>query len=193
MPRIPKGKRILYVYIDESLYNQLKELALAQSHDKLHGAISRFVENALREYLAKPVNPTPPGGVGSQPPAHTHTSVYPLTPFVNGRSYTSGDQSTYTSTYTKVRDKVLEVFNEVVNAYIKTRKLEYYPYEIPEKDFIKAIDKTIGSDPRTVDKWVEKFRSHGLIEIEVRGGNKFIKILHGNPKTETQTQETQEA
>jgi len=178
MPRIPKGKRILYVYIDESLYNQLKELALAQSHDKLHGAISRFVENALREYLAKLVNP--PGGLGSQPLAHTHTNVYPLTPSVNGRSYT-------------IRDKVIETFNEVVNAYITTRKLEYYPYELPYWEFVKAIEKVIGSDPRTVDKWVEKFRSHGLIEIEVRGGNRFIKILHGNPKTETQTQETQES
>jgi DNA-binding transcriptional ArsR family regulator len=181
MPRIPKGKRILYVYIEESLYNQLKELAITQG-DKTHGAISRFVENIIREYLAKPVNPTPPGGLGSPPFAHTHTSVNTFTQLENGRSYTSGDQSTYT----KVRDKVLEAFNEVVNAYINTHKLDYYPYELPYWEFAKAIEKTIGSDPRTVDKWIDKFKSHGLIEVEVRGGNRFIKILHGNPKTETQ-------
>jgi DNA-binding transcriptional ArsR family regulator len=179
MPRIPKGKRILYVYIDESLYNQLKELALAQSHDKLHGAISRFVENIIREYLAKPVNPS--GGLESPPFTHTHTNVYTLTQPVNGRSYT-------------IRDKVLEVFKEVVNAYITTQKLDYYPYELPYWKFAQTIEKVIGSDPRTVDKWIDKFKNHGLIEIEVRGGNRFIKILQGNPKTETQeTHETQES
>jgi hypothetical protein len=182
MPRIPQGKHVLYVYIEESLYNQLKELAL-ESQDKVHGAISRLVENALREYLGKVVNPapTPPGG--SQTPghthAHTHTQVYGYT------------ESVYQLTQPlPTKDKVEEKFREVMTAYIQSRGINYYPYEMPEREFTKAIESVIGSDPRTVDKWLEKFRSHRLIDIETRGVNRFIKILY--PKTE-ETHETQES
>jgi hypothetical protein len=47
---VPKGKRVLFVYISEDLYKQLIEIAPVQ-YGKHHGALSYVVEEALRHYL----------------------------------------------------------------------------------------------------------------------------------------------
>jgi hypothetical protein len=47
---VPKGKKVLFVYISEDLYKQLIEIAPAW-YGKSHGAISALVEDALRHYL----------------------------------------------------------------------------------------------------------------------------------------------
>jgi len=48
---VPKGKRVLFVYISEDLYRQLIQVAPAW-YGKTHGAVSAVVEEALRRYLA---------------------------------------------------------------------------------------------------------------------------------------------
>jgi len=48
---VPKGKRVLFVYISEDLYRQLIEVAPAW-YGKTHGAVSAMVEEALRRYLS---------------------------------------------------------------------------------------------------------------------------------------------
>jgi hypothetical protein len=48
---VPKGKRVLFVYVSEDLYKLLIEIAPAW-YGKSHGAISALVEEALRQYLA---------------------------------------------------------------------------------------------------------------------------------------------
>jgi len=47
---VPKGKRVLFVYISEDLYKQLIEIAPTW-YGKHHGALSALVEEALRHYL----------------------------------------------------------------------------------------------------------------------------------------------
>ena len=51
MTRAPRGKVVLVAYIDEKLYEEVRALAL-QSSEKLHGALSREVEEALRHWVA---------------------------------------------------------------------------------------------------------------------------------------------
>jgi len=46
MPKVPKGKVRLDVYISRDLYKKLKELVVAK-HELLHGALSYEVEQAL--------------------------------------------------------------------------------------------------------------------------------------------------
>jgi len=51
VPKAPKGKVGMYVYIDEKVYEELKRLAF-QKYERLHGALSCEVEQALRCWLA---------------------------------------------------------------------------------------------------------------------------------------------
>ena len=60
MPRlekVPKGKRVLFVYISEDLYKQLIEIDPAW-YGKHHGALSALVEEALRHYLTPRLHTT---------------------------------------------------------------------------------------------------------------------------------------
>jgi hypothetical protein len=50
MPKIPPGKKMLLVYIDENLYKQIIEIAPI-IYGRYKGAISYVVEDALRQYL----------------------------------------------------------------------------------------------------------------------------------------------
>jgi hypothetical protein len=50
MPRVPKGKRMVTVYISEDLYKLLWRMA-PELYGKGHGAISHVVEEALKQYL----------------------------------------------------------------------------------------------------------------------------------------------
>ena len=58
--KLPKNKVQLNVLIDRELYEKVKRVAVAR-YGRLHGALSRAVEEALRLWLAPR-------------PAHTHTN-----------------------------------------------------------------------------------------------------------------------
>jgi len=49
--KIPKGKVDLHVLIDEKVYEEIKRLAILK-YEKVHGAISYEVEQALRNWIA---------------------------------------------------------------------------------------------------------------------------------------------
>ena len=51
MARAPKGKVGVYVLIDAKVYEEVKRLAF-QKHERLHGALSREVEEALRHWIS---------------------------------------------------------------------------------------------------------------------------------------------
>jgi len=51
MPKIPKGKKGIYVYISESLYSRLWGYIKEKYEENVHGALSLEVENALEKYL----------------------------------------------------------------------------------------------------------------------------------------------
>jgi len=186
MPRkIPYGKKQLSVLISTETYNKLMKYVV-ETYGKYHGALSKCVEDILNHFLSNTppsVNVyTPKGGEGDSPPSPTHTHVQNsgnlFTP------YTIGDnQIVYNHVETsKTQDRVKEAFNEVIQAYKGLKKIDYHPYEVLYSDFIQAIQKVKGIDPRTVDKYVNLFKSRGLIEIETRGKNTFVKILYGNPQ-----------
>ena len=72
MTKIPKGKTILYVYIDEDLNKQLRTLIIKKYGEYRRGLLSAEVENALRVWLSthkstqtqeltvlRPANPIP--------------------------------------------------------------------------------------------------------------------------------------
>jgi len=51
MPKIPRGKSILYAYIDEKLLSKLWDYIRRKYECHFHGALSLEVENALEHYL----------------------------------------------------------------------------------------------------------------------------------------------
>lgn len=58
------GKRHLHVLIDEGVYELLVEVAVAR-YGRVHGSVSRIVEEALRSYLANSRGvAVKPGGAG---------------------------------------------------------------------------------------------------------------------------------
>ena len=52
MPKVPKGKAMLVVYVSEDLVRKFKELAIAK-YGSLHGALSYAVEEALRRWVSE--------------------------------------------------------------------------------------------------------------------------------------------
>jgi len=50
MKKIPKGKKALYVYIDEDIYNKLKKY-VKLCFDNAHGALSAVVQDAIASFL----------------------------------------------------------------------------------------------------------------------------------------------
>ncbi|RJS92423.1 hypothetical protein CW705_02755 [Candidatus Bathyarchaeota archaeon] len=69
MPKVPKGKAILYAYVDEVLLSKLRGLIRQKYEENIHGALSFEVEKAIEYYLQvadlhtnthKPQDPTLP-------------------------------------------------------------------------------------------------------------------------------------
>ena len=50
MPKIPKGKKGLYVLVDEDVYNKLMDL-IKMKYNKLHGVLSVEVNDALAHWI----------------------------------------------------------------------------------------------------------------------------------------------
>jgi len=68
MPKIPEGKVRIDVYINEEIFNKLMQLA-KMKYRRLHGALSREVEEALNYWIQK-----------HELEAHTQTLTDPETP-----------------------------------------------------------------------------------------------------------------
>lgn len=50
MPKIPKGKVGVFLYIDEHIWKEFRRLAFMK-HESFHGALSYEVEEALRNWI----------------------------------------------------------------------------------------------------------------------------------------------
>jgi hypothetical protein len=155
--KYPPGKRVLLVYISEDLYARIRELA--SQDEKLHGALSRLVEELLRRGLSQVE-----GGGGETPPVSTHTAHK-----LHTRRFTARGIMPY--------NIVHDAFNTVMS-YIK--RVRNYPEnevicEITASELIRAIQATLGIDQRTIDKYLEAFQGHKLIMPS--GGNVF-RVKH---------------
>jgi hypothetical protein len=155
--KYPAGKRALFVLISEDLYTTLRELA--SQEEKLHGALSRVVEELLRRGLSQIAQ----GGYPA--PLHTHTAHTRHT-----RRFTARSIMPY--------DIVIDAFNTVMS-YIK--KMRNYQEdeavcEITTVELIKGIQATLGIDDRTVRKYLNAFQAHKLIASA--GGNVFKVLVY---------------
>lgn len=52
MPRLPKGKIGVYIYVDERLWDEFRRLAFMK-HDAFHGVLSYELEQAIQAWLAQ--------------------------------------------------------------------------------------------------------------------------------------------
>ena len=50
MPRLPRGKVGVYVYLDEKLYKELRRL-IKMKYEQFHGAFSHEINEAIRNWL----------------------------------------------------------------------------------------------------------------------------------------------
>jgi hypothetical protein len=151
----PPGKRVLLVYISEDLYARIRELA--SQDEKLHGALSRVVEELIRRGLTQVEG-------GETPPVSTHTTRKLRT-------------SRFTARSIMPFNIVIDAFNTVMS-YIKT--MRNYPEseivcEITLNELIRGIQATIGVDERTIRRYLELFQGHKL--IMPAGGNVF-RVMH---------------
>jgi len=51
LPKIPKGKKVLYAYIDEVLYSKFRDFIIKSYSKNVHGALSSEVERVVRNHL----------------------------------------------------------------------------------------------------------------------------------------------
>jgi hypothetical protein len=158
--KYPAGKRALFVLISEDLYNKIREIALTQ--EKVHGALSRVVEELLRRGLTQ-VAPQ-----GRETPPGTHTAH-------------TRHIDTFTDTSIMKYDIVRKAFDTVMS-YIKRVIRKYSENEnevvceITASELRRAIEATLGIDRRTVRKYLKAFLEHRL--IAVAGSNVFRVLVY---------------
>jgi len=129
MPRVPKGKKMMGVYISEDILEIFKQI-VKQKHPDMYG-LSAEVEDAMRLWIKQ----------------HTHEHTLPLQ---------------------------IEKVNPAPRIYqrwlLVRKRLDYeyggeIPHQITRSDFEDAIVKEIGSDKRTIIKYLQIFQRLGLIKI----------------------------
>jgi len=74
--KLPEGKIQINLIISFETYNTLLKY-VEHRHGKIRGLISKTIEDILNYYFSNVVNPNTLGGLGSQPPQHTHTQIPP--------------------------------------------------------------------------------------------------------------------
>jgi hypothetical protein len=155
--KYPQGKRALFVLISEDLYAKIRELA--SQDEKLHGALSRLVEELIRRGLSQVE-----GGGGETPPVSTHTAHKLHT-------------TRFTAQSIMPFNIVHDAFNTVMS-YIKT--MRNYPEneivcEITLNELIRGIQATMGIDKRTIEKYLKAFLEHKII---VSSGGNVFRVAH---------------
>jgi len=129
MPRVPKGKKRIEIYISEEIYRKLMEYvsAVASSEGRIRGVLSEVVEAALQEYLAPRLQHTK---------LHTNPSL-----------------------------RIRKVYGQILQAIASIRGGLPPDGIIHEKILSLAISEVRGSDPRTVEKWINILMRAGLLKI----------------------------
>lgn len=137
MPKVPKGKAAVLVYIDENLWREFRDL-VRRKHEEFKGSVSYEVEQALQHWLAlhreKERNSN---GVGFK-------ILNPQNP----------------------PPKVLKAFAQV-KEYLKEKygyAAIVTGSQIPRKHIVEAVEFVRGHDPKTIEKWMSLFRKYRLIK-----------------------------
>jgi len=129
MPRVPKGKKMMGVYISEEILEIFKQI-VKQKHPDMYG-LSAEVEDAMRLWIKQ----------------HTHEHTLPL------QIEKVNPAPRYFQRWLLVRKRLdYEYGGEI-------------PHQIARSDLEDAIMKEIGSDRRTIMKYLRLFQRLGLIKI----------------------------
>jgi hypothetical protein len=155
--KYPAGKRALFVLISEDLYNKIREIALTQ--EKVHGALSRVVEELLRRGLSQVEG-------GETPPVSTHTAHKKRTIQSTARSIMPYD------IVRNAFDTVMSYIKRVIRKYSENEN--EVVCEVTLNELIRGIQATIGVDKRTIRRYLELFQEHKLI---VPSSGNVFKVL----------------
>ena len=115
MPKVPKGKKMLLVYIDEDVYEKLWEHIKTSYAGSVHGLLSIEVQQAIAHWLNE-----------KQDSTHTHTQINPGIP--------------------KAQRNLDLIFQ-----WLRSKG---YINQFSLSDWNLACANTVGSDPRTINKYL---------------------------------------
>ena len=153
MVKIPKGKKVLYVYISEDLDKRLRELIAKKYGVFVKGLLSAEVEAALYAWLAE----------------HTHTQTEEFATSTQKRELVNPIPK-----HMKVFRKCLEYIREKYGVNFDE------VHQLPLKFMVEAIQATRGADKRTVKKWLKLFRDLKLIkfiDVDLRRMVGIIEVI----------------
>jgi hypothetical protein len=156
MPRLPKGKVLLQVYVSEDLAKKLKSV-VKEKYESLRGGLSQEVEQALRAWVEKAL-PSEPSALKE---ARTRTT-----------RVKSSTKSSRDGELERVKEEVLRV----------ARPGDFITHDSLEM----VVLKTCGIiDGRSVKDRIRKLAAMGFIEfVGEEDGKKCYKVVGGGREVE---------
>ena len=133
MPRVPKGKKILYVYLDKNVYKQLWDLIRRKYPDSTYGALSVEVEHAIVSWIHQHNTTLHTESVNPRP-AKSHQYAQEIMQYLRLQGYTQAvDSRMLRETISKIRGSDERTIRKWIkflleNGFIK--RLNPYIYEI---------------------------------------------------------------
>jgi hypothetical protein len=149
MPRLPKGKVLLQVYVSEDLAKKLKSV-VKEKYESLRGGLSQEVEQALRAWVEKAL-PSEPSALKE---ARTRTT-----------RVKSSTKSSKDGELERIKEEVLRV----------ARPGDFITHDSLER----VVLKTCGIiDRRSVKDRIRKLAAVGFIEfVGEEEGNTYYKVM----------------
>jgi len=129
-----KGKKVLSVYIQEDIYNQLNQL-VKQKYTCLKGGKSQEVEDALRHWLR----------------LHTHKNTQILFP------QKMNPAPKEFKVFQQVKHYIIK-YKHKSDSYLNQ------PRQVSLRELREAISAIRGSDERTIKKWLKAFERNHFIK-----------------------------
>jgi len=146
MPKVPKDKVGVYIYVDKEVMRKFREL-VKMKHELLHGALSYEVEEALRHWIME----------------HTRTKQPTTTPSTGGASSTGGAK--LEASKLNPPPRYLKVWLQVKDYLEGVLKYDFnYTRLLLHEDLVRAVAAVRGSDGRTLRKWPRVFEDCGILK-----------------------------
>jgi len=149
MPKVPKDKVGVYIYIDKEVMRKFREL-VKMKHENLHGALSYEVEQALAHWIME----------------HTRTqqpTTNPTTGCTGGASSTRGVK--LEASKFNPPPRYLKVWLQVKEYLEGALKYDFnYTRHLLHEDLVRAVAAVRGPDGRTLKKWPRVFEECGILK-----------------------------
>ena len=150
MPRLPRDKVLMQVYVNKELLKKFRELVKIK-HDKFHGALSYEVEQALAHWLLEHAR------ANSQATTPT-TPIQTIPPSQVSGLQLEARRLNPPARYFKVWLDVKEYLQErLLYDFTKCRQVHI-------DDLKVAIGAVRGDERRTLNRWLETFEKYGILK-----------------------------